>query len=94
MYTKQLFFMLLCYSTSATIHWHGFELRHGYYWYDGAYGITQCSIDDGQSFTYTFIAEEPGTRWYHGHTGAIKSDGVYGAIIVYEDEEIAAREKV
>ena len=45
-------------------------------------GITQCGINPGQSFTYSFIAEEEGTRWYHGHSGGIRMDGVYGAIIV------------
>jgi len=46
-------------------------------------GITQCGINPGQSFTYSFIAEEEGTRWYHGHSGGIRMDGVYGAIIVH-----------
>jgi len=78
-------------STSATIHWHGFEMRHGFYWYDGAHKITQCGIDPGQTFTYTFIADEPGTRWYHGQLGGIQADGVHGAILVHNDEELARR---
>ena len=78
-------------STSATIHWHGFEMRHGYYWYDGAHRITQCGIDPDQTFTYTFIADEPGTRWYHGQLGGIQADGVQGAILVYNETELAKR---
>mgnify|MGYP000059998081 CR=1 FL=1 len=45
-------------------------------------GVTQCGILPHQSFTYSFIAEEVGTRWYHGHSGGIRMDGVYGAFIV------------
>jgi len=73
----------MMYSTSATVHWHGFELRGGYFWYDGAYGITQCGIGPGNSFTYSFVADEVGTRWYHGHARAMRVDGLYGAFIVH-----------
>ena len=46
-------------------------------------GITQCGIQTHQTFTYSFIAEEVGTRRWHSHSGALKIDGIYGAVIVH-----------
>ena len=54
-------------------------LCKGYYWYDGVSGITQCNIGSSQTFTYSFIATEVGTRWYHGHGSGVKLDGLYGS---------------
>ena len=39
-------------SISPTIHWHGFLMRNGAYWYDGVMGITQCGIQQDHEFTY------------------------------------------
>ena len=66
---------------APTIHFHGFKMSHGYYWYDGVVGLTQCGIDPHQSFTYSFIASEVGIRWFHGHSSGVKLDGLYGAFI-------------
>ena len=68
---------------SPVIHFHGFKFDNGYYWYDGVKDITQCPIPNNQFFTYSFIASEIGTRWYHGHGSGVKLDGLYGAIIVH-----------
>src|SRR5262245_19054836 len=35
--------------------------------WDGPVGVTQCPINPGQSFTYTFKAYPAGTHWYHSH---------------------------
>jgi len=72
------------YSITTSIHFHGFEKRNGYYWHDGASGITQCGIPPMGSFTYSFIAEEPGLRWYHGHDFADHVNGLYGAFMVHK----------
>ena len=66
---------------APTIHFHGFKMGQGYYWYDGVVGLTQCGIDPNQSFTYSFIASEVGIRWFHGHSSGVKLDGLYGAFI-------------
>ena len=66
---------------APTIHFHGFKMSQGYYWYDGVVGLTQCGIDPHQSFTYSFIASEVGIRWFHGHSSGVKLDGLYGAFI-------------
>ena len=51
-----------------TIHWHGIHQRRTP-WYDGVPEVTQCPIMAGNTFTYNFTAETPGTQWYHSHAG-------------------------
>lgn len=67
--------------TSATIHWHGFHQRKTPH-YDGVPFITQCPIPFATSFRYSYIATEPGTQFYHSHTGHHKVNGHYGGIVV------------
>lgn len=65
----------------VTIHWHGYPLNSAM---DGVPGINQDAIRQGESFTYTFSADIPGTYWYHSHQeGSTQVDkGLYGALIV------------
>ena len=72
---------------SPTVHFHGFRFGEGYYWFDGVAGITQCAIGVGESFTYSFIASETGTHWYHSHASGVKMDGLMGSIIVHPREK-------
>lgn len=75
-----------------TMHWHGLTMRAtqtsggasnpGSPYMDGVPGITQCPIHSGATFRYTFYASNPGTHFYHSHTGFHRGDGVFGAIIV------------
>lgn len=53
---------------------------------DGAVGVTQCTVDEGKSFTYKFqIAEsQHGTFWYHAHSAVKRADGLYGGLIVHK----------
>lgn len=53
----------------------------------GVPGITQCPIGPGQSFTYEFSLDAPGTIWWHSHSGLQKSS-LYGAIIVTGDKHL------
>ncbi|HVI39122.1 MAG TPA: multicopper oxidase family protein [Anaerovoracaceae bacterium] len=64
-----------------TIHWHGYPVISAM---DGIPGITQDSIMPGESFTYQFSADIPGTYWYHSHQEGSKQvdKGLYGALIV------------
>lgn len=68
-------------AAGVTLHWHGYDVPNGE---DGVAGVTQDAVAPGGSFTYRFVADEPGTYWYHTHQAA--SDGVvrglYGALIV------------
>ena len=66
---------------ATTIHWHGLLDRNSN---DGVAGVTQDAVLPGHSYTYDFVARDPGTYWYHPHQ---KSDeevdkGLYGALVV------------
>lgn len=70
----------------VTIHWHGYPLKSAM---DGVPGINQDAIRQGESFTYRFSADIPGTYWYHTHQqGSNQVDkGLYGALIVESKNE-------
>ncbi|XP_078662977.1 uncharacterized protein LOC144906507 [Branchiostoma floridae x Branchiostoma belcheri] len=69
-----------------SIHWHGIT-QHNTPWMDGVGGVSQCPINPGESFTYRFNATEGGTHWWHAHLGTFRTDGLYGALIVLEEDE-------
>ena len=73
-------------SESITIHWHGLHQR-GTPWMDGVPLITQCPILPYTDFTYTFTLKEVGTHWYHSHSGATRTDGLFGAVVVTSTDE-------
>ena len=70
-------------SEATTIHWHGMHQMNTP-WMDGVEHITQCGIAPSSSFRYIFRAFPPGTHWYHSHSGAQRTDGLFGALIVRE----------
>ncbi|KAF5298038.1 hypothetical protein FQR65_LT09849 [Abscondita terminalis] len=74
----------------VAIHWHGILQHHSQY-YDGVPFITQCPIHKGTVFRYKWKAENPGTHFWHSHTGFQKIDGVAGSIIVRESNDIHQR---
>ncbi len=47
-----------------TIHLHGTIHPNAM---DGVPDITQAAVKPGESFTYEFVAKNPGTHWYHCH---------------------------
>lgn len=70
----------------AAIHWHGYKVPNAM---DGVPGVTQNAVKTGESFTYEFVAKDPGTYWYHSHQhGVVQLEkGLYGAFIVEEKEK-------
>ncbi|CAG9807488.1 unnamed protein product [Chironomus riparius] len=64
----------------TTIHWHGIWQR-GTQYYDGVPFVTQCPIQQGNTFRYQWVANA-GTHFWHSHTGLQKIDGINGPIIV------------
>ena len=64
-----------------SIHWHGMHQRSTQK-ADGVAYITQLPIMAQQHMNYTFRAFPSGTHWYHAHSGAQRTDGLYGALIV------------
>ena len=66
-----------------TIHWHGIALRNDM---DGVPDVTQAPIEPGGTFVYEFTAPDPGTYFYHPHTGTQLDRGLYAPLIVEEPE--------
>ncbi|MDP4552327.1 multicopper oxidase family protein [Alkalihalobacillus macyae] len=65
----------------TSIHWHGVPLSNKQ---DGIPGITQDAVRPGETFIYEFVANDPGTYWYHSHQNGVKQldKGLYGTLIV------------
>ncbi|KAF4440591.1 multicopper oxidase [Fusarium austroafricanum] len=70
----------------TAIHFHGISQRRTP-WSDGVPGLTQRQIRPGASYLYRWIAEDPGTYFYHAHSRGQLMDGLYGAIIVAASPE-------
>jgi FtsP/CotA-like multicopper oxidase with cupredoxin domain len=66
---------------SASIHWHGLK-QMGSIFNDGVPFLTQCPIQSGNTFRYSFEVNDPGTNFYHSHSGLQKANGLYGPFIV------------
>jgi len=64
---------------TTSVHWHGIALRHDM---DGVPGVTQAPINAGSSFTYEFTVPDPGTYFYHPHSGVQLDRGLHGALLV------------
>ncbi|MFJ1895263.1 multicopper oxidase family protein [Streptomyces sp. NPDC088115] len=75
-------------ATSA--HWHGLALRNDM---DGVPGLTQRAIGPGQDFTYRFAVPDPGTYWFHPHSGVQLDRGLYAPLIVEDPKEPLAYDK-
>ncbi|XP_035778845.1 uncharacterized protein LOC118459510 isoform X1 [Anopheles albimanus] len=72
---------------STTIHWHGLHQRRTPYM-DGVPHVSQCPISPGTTFRYTFLADNPGTHFWHSHTGMQRGDGAFGALIIRKDNDM------
>src|SRR5262245_32679220 len=66
---------------STAVHFHGVMLPNKM---DGVPFITQAPIKPGQSFTYEFVAKNPGSHMYHSHHNSTKQvgRGQLGAFII------------
>jgi FtsP/CotA-like multicopper oxidase with cupredoxin domain len=68
----------------TSVHWHGLALRNDM---DGVPHLTQDPIPAGESFDYEFTAPDPGTYFYHPHSGVQLDRGLYGVLIVDDTAE-------
>lgn len=50
---------------------------------DGVPSITQCALAPGEKMTYTFVASNYGSTWYHSHFALQTYDGVFGPMIIH-----------
>jgi hypothetical protein len=68
---------------ATSIHWHGILVPPDM---DGVPFVTQAPIEAGATFTYEFPIRQTGTYWYHSHSELQEQSGLYGAIVIAEDE--------
>jgi FtsP/CotA-like multicopper oxidase with cupredoxin domain len=70
----------------TTIHWHGLRISDQM---DGSPRI-QAPIKPGESFTYDYVAPDPGSFWYHPHVraGEQVEKGLYAPIVIEDDEGV------
>ncbi|MBH0157212.1 MAG: multicopper oxidase family protein [Bacillota bacterium] len=70
----------------VSIHWHGVPLSNTQ---DGIPGVTQDAIETGKEYTYQFVADTPGTYWYHSHQDSVNQvdKGLYGVFIVESKDD-------
>ncbi len=67
-----------------TVHWHGVYQTNSWR-SDGVPNITQQAIEPGDSYVYKFVADKPGSLWYHCHVNVpehVGLRGMWGPLIV------------
>ena len=69
---------------ATSVHWHGIALRNDM---DGVPGITQDPITAGGALRYEFTVPDPGTYFYHPHSGVQLDRGLYGVLVVDDPDE-------
>lgn len=80
-----------------SIHWHGVNQIDSWHM-DGVPGVAQKdAIKSGESFTYKFKADRPGSLWYHCHVDVwehVALRGMWGPLIVDPQSPSALEKKV
>ena len=69
---------------ATSVHFHGVALRNDM---DGVPGVTQQPIAPGGRFVYEFIAPDPGTYFFHPHSGVQLDRALYGVLVVDDPNE-------
>ena len=69
----------------TTVHWHGIALPNAM---DGVPNLTQAAIAPGESCDYRFRAPDAGTFWYHAQSAEHRDQGLYGALIIAEQQTL------
>jgi len=79
-------------SDDTTVHWHGLHVP---FEMDGVPWMSD-PIPPGDSRSYTFTVDRPGTFWYHPHFDSQSQvdAGLYGAFIVEDPDEPAADDEL
>ncbi|KAJ1323364.1 iron transport multicopper oxidase [Microdochium nivale] len=76
---------------STSLHFHGIYMNTTAHM-DGTSGVSGCSIRPGESFTYRFRVDQPGTYWYHSHTTSQYPDGLRGLLVIADPADPYAGE--
>ena len=69
---------------STTVHWHGIRLHHAA---DGVPGVSQHPIEPGARFVYEFVAPDPGTYFFHPHSGVQLDRALHSPLIIDDPAE-------
>ncbi|KAI0137979.1 putative ferroxidase [Hypoxylon sp. NC0597] len=54
---------------------------------DGAVGTNQCPVPPDHAVKYKFVADAPGTYWYHSHSMGQYPDGFRGPLIIHDPDD-------
>ncbi|KAJ2064191.1 hypothetical protein GGH13_006191, partial [Coemansia sp. S155-1] len=68
---------------TTSVHAHGL-FQNGTSYLDGPAMVNQCGIPPGESFSYEYMIDQPGTYWLHGHDHHQNSDGFRAPLIIYD----------
>lgn len=71
-------------AVDTSVHCHGIALRNDM---DGVPGVTQTAIAAGGTYLYEFTAPDPGTYFYHPHSGVQLDRGLYGVLVIDDPDE-------
>jgi FtsP/CotA-like multicopper oxidase with cupredoxin domain len=79
-------------AVNTTVHWHGLRLPNAA---DGT-PSSQMAVPPGGTYTYSFMALDAGTFWYHPHMEAdvLIERGLHGAVRVLDDEPPVSADRV
>ncbi len=72
-------------TVDTSVHWHGILLPNNQ---DGVPYVNQLPIKPNESHLFEFIINQTGTYWYHSHTGLQEQIGVYGGIVIAQDDNV------
>ncbi len=68
----------------TSVHWHGLRVRNDM---DGVPGVTTPEVAPGGSFDFDFVVPDPGTYWFHPHSGLQLDRGLYAPFVVDDPAE-------
>ena len=71
----------------TSVHWHGLAIRNDM---DGVPGVTTPEVPPGGTFAFDFVVPDPGTHWFHPHTGLQLDRGLYAPFIIDDPAEPGA----
>ena len=68
----------------TSVHWHGLAIGNDM---DGVPHVTSDPVAPGGTFAFEFVVPDPGTYWFHPHTGLQTDRGLYAPFIVDDPAE-------
>ncbi|GJQ69660.1 hypothetical protein Trydic_g18416 [Trypoxylus dichotomus] len=80
-------------SQSLAVHFRGQKQEDSPYM-DGTPMITQCPINSYTTFQYKFRAVTAGTHFYSAYSSSLAADGVFGGLVVREDNKFDPNHKL